>query len=268
MTAARNAPPTPQAARRPAGAATPARTSAAQPTRLERRRDKEQAILKEAEAQFARSGYGGTSLEGIGAALGLSRHHLLYYFPSKDALYRRVIDDVVTQWLEGMGTLAAGDAPASALRRYIAAKLRSSAERPEGTSVFTQEVMAGAPRYAGAIVERVLPVLQADVRLFERWARDGRVRRLPFAHLMFVLWAATQAYADLAPQFALLLGKPRLDEADFAAAQEVIEALVLGGLGVRASAGRKHAGEAAASPHSPIGPSRRALAKKARLKLG
>lgn len=202
--------------------------------RAQRRLDKEHAILKEAEAQFARGGYEGTSLEGIAAGLGLSRHNLLYYFPSKEALYRRVLDDVVGQWLEGMGAIAASDDPAAALRRYIGAKLRYSAERPDGTSVFTQEVMAGAPRYAQAIVEHVLPVLQADVRVFERWARGRRVQRLPFTHLMFVLWAATQAYADLAPQFALLLGKPRLDAADFAAAQTVIEALAFGALGLAA----------------------------------
>lgn len=197
-----------------------------------RREAKERAILREAERQFARAGYEGASLGGIAAELGLSRHHLLYYFPSKDVLYRRVVDNVLTQWLEGMGAIAASDDPAAALRRYIAAKLAYSAERPEGSSVFTQEMLAGAPRCAGAIVERVLPALEADVRVFERWRRAGQVRSLPFAHLMFVLWAATQGYADLAPQFALLLGKPRLDASDFAAAHEVIEALVFGALGL------------------------------------
>ncbi|MFN0184222.1 MAG: TetR/AcrR family transcriptional regulator, partial [Aquabacterium sp.] len=180
-----------------------------------------------------RYGFEGASLEAIGAAAGLSRHHLLYYFPSKEALYRRVLDDVVTQWLQGMGELAAGDDPAAALRRYIGAKLRSARERPDGSRVFSREVMAGAPLYGDALVERVLPVLKADVRVFERWARGGQVRRLNYTHLMFVLWAVTQAYADLAPQFALLLGKPALEEADFAAAQRVIESLVLAGLDVR-----------------------------------
>jgi TetR/AcrR family transcriptional regulator len=206
------------------------------PSRTQRRLDKEQAILREAEAQFARGGYEGTSLEAIAAALGMSRHHLLYYFPSKTTLYRRVIDEVMTQWLEGMGALAVGDDPGAALKRYIGAKLRASAERPDGSRVFTQEVMAGAPRYRDALVERVGPVLKTDVRVFERWARAGRIRKLPFVHLMFVLWAATQAYADLAPQFALLLGKEALDDQDFAAAQAVIERLVLAGLGVETPA--------------------------------
>jgi TetR/AcrR family transcriptional regulator len=207
----------------------PATANAARPPRAARVR-KERLILDEAEAQFARYGYEGASLENIAAALGLSRHHLLYYFPSKELLYRRVLDDVMTQWLAGMGELAVGDDPESGLRRYIAAKLRSSRERPDGSAVFTQEVIAGAPRYADAITARVAPMLAADVRVFERWAREGRIARLDFRHLMFVIWAVTQAYADLAPQFALLLGKPALDSADFSAARAVIERLVLRGV--------------------------------------
>ncbi|HTP73878.1 MAG TPA: TetR/AcrR family transcriptional regulator [Burkholderiaceae bacterium] len=192
--------------------------------------EKERLILREAEAQFARYGFEGASLENIAAAAGLSRHNLLYYFPSKAALYRRVLDDVMTQWLAGMGELAVGDDPAQGLRRYIAVKLRSSRERPGGSAVFTKEVIAGAPRYADAITHRVAPALAGDVRVFERWARQGRIARLDFRHLMFVIWAVTQAYADLAPQFALLLGKPALGGADFAAAQSVIERLVLRGI--------------------------------------
>lgn len=207
------------------------------PRRAERRAALEARILGEAEAQFALYGFEGASLEAIGAAVGLSRHHLLYYFASKEVLYRRVLDDVMTSWLQGMGELATGDDPAAALKRYIAAKLKSARDRPAGSRVFSREVMAGAPRYADALVERVLPVLKADVRVFERWARTGQVQRLNYTHLMFVLWAATQAYADLAPQFALLLGKPELGAADYAAAQRTIEALVLAGLGAPTAAG-------------------------------
>ena len=219
----------PRAARRPKTASAAAAPTTPRPPRAARLR-KEQLILSEAEAQFARYGFEGASLENIAAALGLSRHHLLYYFPSKEVLYRRVLDEVMTQWLAGMDDLAAGDDPESGLRRYIGAKLRSSRERPDGSAVFTQEVIAGAPHYADAITARVAPVLAADVRAFQRWARQGRIARLDFRHLMFVIWAVTQAYADLAPQFALLLGKRALDRADFSAAQAVIERLVLRGV--------------------------------------
>lgn len=192
--------------------------------------DKEQRILREAEGQFARYGFEGASLEGIGAAAGISRHALLYYFPGKEVLYRRVLDDVLSHWLSGMGELARAAEPAAGLRTYITAKLKSSRERPDGSRLFTKEVMAGAPYYGEAITKRVLPVLQADVKTFERWARAGKVRRTDFRHLIFMIWAMTQAYADHAPQFALLLGRAALGEAEFKAAQGVIEQLAWGAL--------------------------------------
>lgn len=223
-----------RAVRKPAGSATrPRKAEPAEPAKRAPRAArlrKEQDILREAERQFAQFGFEGASLESIGAALGISRHNLLYYFPSKEALYRRVLDEVMGQWLQGMGAIASGEAPEVALRDYIAAKMRFSRERPSGSQVFTKEVIAGAPRYGEAIAELVLPPLKADVRAFERWARQGRIGRVDFTHLMFLIWSVTQAYADLAPQFALLLGKPALEDKDYAAAERLIVRLVLAGL--------------------------------------
>jgi TetR/AcrR family transcriptional regulator len=204
------------------------------PTRSDRRLDKQRSILREAEAQFARFGFEGARLEAIGAALGMSRHALLYYYPSKDVLYRQVLDDVLSHWLGGMGELAHATDPEQGLADYIAAKLKSSRERPDGSRVFTQEVMAGAPRYSEAITKLVRPVLDADVQAFERWARAGRVQRTDFRHLMFMIWAMTQAYADHERQFALLLGKPMLGDEEFAAAQDVVMRMAWGALAPQA----------------------------------
>ena len=152
---------------------------------------KEQGILTEAENQFAQFGFEGASLESIAAAIGISRHNLLYYFPSKEALYQRVLDDVLTQWLAGMEDLSHSDDPQQALRRYIRAKLHYSRTRPQGAKVFTKEVIAGAPRYGTAITERVAPLLKTEVRTFERWAREGRIAKVNFTHLMFIIWSVT-----------------------------------------------------------------------------
>ena len=124
-----------------------------------------------------------------------------------EALYQRVLDDVLTQWLAGMEDLSHSDDPQQALRRYIRAKLHYSRTRPQGAKVFTKEVIAGAPRYGTAITERVAPLLKTEVRTFERWAREGRIAKVNFTHLMFIIWSVTQAYAEQEAQFALLLGK-------------------------------------------------------------
>ena len=188
---------------------------------------KEAAICAEAERQFAQHGFEGASLDMIAQGLGLSRHNLLYYCTSKELLYARVLNNVLDEWLARMNGLVSGADPAAALQDYIRAKLRFSAERPAGSKVFAREVMAGMPRFRAAIMARVVPALDADVRTFEAWADAGLVARLDFRHLMFTIWSSTQAYADLAPQFACLLGKSALDADDFEQARILITRQVL-----------------------------------------
>ena len=43
---------------------------------------------------------------------------------------------------------------------------------------------------------------------------------------MFVIWSSTQAYADLATQFALYLGKRKLSERDFESAHALLTEVV------------------------------------------
>lgn len=191
---------------------------------------KERMIRSHAERLFAQFGFEGTSLEGIAKAAGMSRHSLLYYYASKEDLYCKVLDDVLDQWLASMGAISASDSPEEALSAYIAAKLRFSRDQPYGSQVFTREVIAGAPRYRDAIEKRVTPVLREDLKTLEQWARQKRIKRIAFTHLMFLIWSATQAYADLAPQFTLFLGKSRLEQEDFDAAGAVLTQLVLAGL--------------------------------------
>ena len=195
-----------------------------------KRRTKEQEILTAAQEQFAAHGYGGASIETIAAGIGMTRHSLLYYYASKEQLYVAVLNRIVDRWLDGMQALSIGDDPAQAIAQYIAVKMRFSQEQPSGSRVFTQEIIAGAPHYKTLLEQRVKPVLERDIATFQAWAKAGRIRSLDFMHLMFLLWAGTQAYADLAPQFALLLGKPELEQGDYLAAQTLLTDLVLRGL--------------------------------------
>ncbi|MFN3861610.1 MAG: TetR/AcrR family transcriptional regulator [Roseateles sp.] len=187
---------------------------------------KQEAILAEAERQFARYGFEGVSLDSIASALDLSRQNLLYHWPSKEDLYRAVLDSVMAEWMDSMSAITAADEPQQAIQAYVAAKLRFSRDRPSGNAVFTREIMAGAPRYTDVLRAQVMPLLHADVARFERWADEGRIRRVDFTHLMFLIWSSTQAYADLASQFALYMGKTRLEDADFDAARTLITGLV------------------------------------------
>ena len=105
-----------------------------------------------------------------------------------------------------------------------------TAPMPTLTAGKAHEVMTGAPRYASRLRELVLPALQADVAAFERWADQGLIRRVDFTHLMFLIWSSTQGYADLGAQYALLLGKPALQQSDYEQAERLIVDFILAGL--------------------------------------
>ncbi len=188
----------------------------------------EQDILAAAKRLFAQRGFGGVSLDHIAREVGASKQNLLYYFPSKEELYRRVLHGVLDVWLSYMDALSQRqDDPEQALREYIAGKLRFSREHPDDSRVYANEVVSGAPIFSAEIAERVIPALQADMAIFNRWAEQGLCRPVDGRHLMILLWASTQVYADWASQISLVLGKKKLGSEDFAAAETLIVDMVL-----------------------------------------
>jgi TetR/AcrR family transcriptional regulator len=188
----------------------------------------EHEILRAAKKLFAQRGFGGVSLDHIAREVGASKQNLLYYFPSKEELYRRVLHGVLDVWLSYMDALSQRpDDPERAIRDYIAGKLRFSREHPDDSRVYANEVVSGAPLFSAEIADRVIPALQADVAIFNRWAEQGLCRPVDGRHLMILLWASTQVYADWASQIGLVLGKSELDLEDFQAAENLIVDMVL-----------------------------------------
>ena len=199
-------------------------TSAAR--RLQNRDRLEAEIVAEAVRIFAECGYEGTAIATIAEGAGLSKQNLMYYFPTKGALYQRVLDDVLDEWLDRMAHLADAGEPEDVLRAYVQAKLKFSREQPNASRVYALEVIGGAKLYGEQIRQRVVPVLRRDIEVFEGWIAAGRIAPVNATHLLFAIWAMTQSYADFAPQMALVLGR-ELTDSDFEAAEETIVAMVL-----------------------------------------
>jgi TetR/AcrR family transcriptional regulator len=188
----------------------------------------EQEILDAAKPLFAARGFAGVSLDQIAREVGTAKQNLLYYFSSKEVLYRRLLHGVLDVWLSHMEAITQNaDNPEIALRRYIAGKLRFSREHPFDSRVYANEVISGAPLFEQEIRDRVLPALQADIAVFNRWAEQGVCRKVDAAHLMVILWSSTQAYADFASQICLVLGKAEMDASDFDAGEQLLVDMVL-----------------------------------------
>src|SRR5215831_6854478 len=77
-------------------------------------------ILDAALQVFARHGLRGTRLDQIADLVGMSKTNLLYYFRSKEELYRAVLTRTLDVWLRPLRELDASRDPGPSLADYIA----------------------------------------------------------------------------------------------------------------------------------------------------
>jgi AcrR family transcriptional regulator len=113
-------------------------------------------LLRAAEKEFGRRGFDRARLEDIAAAAGIRRSSLLYYFGSKEQLYREV---VVATMAELRAVLASAMAESgSAVERLEAvaeALLRFADERRAGITMFIRELLDRPPASATHMRELV-----------------------------------------------------------------------------------------------------------------
>ena len=92
----------------------------------------------------------------------------------------------------------------------------------------------GAPVIAGMLGGEIQQWFESKVAVIEQWITDGRIKPVDPRHLFFIIWAATQHYADFDVQVALLLQHPTVEAQDYAKAAETITGMVFGLLGIEA----------------------------------
>ena len=189
-------------------------------------------ILAGAEDVFARFGLRGATTALIAERAGVSKPHIYYYFPSKEALYVAVLERTLKLWYEAIPKAAPGVSPQEFLKQYIGAKLAFSKLHPRLSRIFANEALNGAPVVRSHIKTEMAAALKTLVALVKGWQKAGKIRPIDPMHLVFMIWAMTQHYADAAAQLEILLDKRQLDDADYRVAEETIRRLVFGALGI------------------------------------
>lgn len=196
------------------------------------RQQQEGAILQAAEQVFARAGFQGATMAEIALRAGLPKSNLHYYFGTKAEVYRAVLGHILRLWLAETDCITPDADPREALGHYIAAKMRLTAERPDASRVFANELLHGAPEI-GDYLRGELRALVADkAQVIEGWIAAGRMAPVDPVHLFISLWALTQTYADFETQVCAVLGRPQLGPADYRRATAHVQALVLRGCGL------------------------------------
>ena len=153
----------------------------------------------------------------------LSKQNLIYYFASKEILYRAVIENVIDVWMDYMALIEEQNlAPRDAMKRYLWKKIELSRDYPAASKVFAHEIINGAPMLKDYLLSKVKPQFEHDVAIIKNWIKEGLVKPVSAEHLLFTIWASTQTNADFATQIQLLLDKPELDEEYFQASFEFL----------------------------------------------
>ncbi len=212
--------------------AQPLRRPVGRPVRRnEIRQQNETLILQAAEKVFAEAGFGGATVQLIADVAGLPKANLLYYFASKEDLYRRVVRNIFEFWLHAADSLDNAPGPVEGIGAYIDAKMEISRRHPDGSKVWASEVMHGAPVIQDYLETTLREWTTGRAALIQRWIDEGKMAAVNPEHLLYMLWATTQHYADFGHQIETLNGGQPLSDTQWRAAKESVKTMILRGIG-------------------------------------
>lgn len=168
-----------------------------------------QAIMDAALDVFSAQGFHGATLDQIAEAAKLSKPNLLYYFPSKEAVYLALLDGALEEWLAPLRAIDPGGEPVEEMLAYIRAKLDMSRSHARESRLFAGEVLRGAPQIGDTLQGPLRDLVDEKAALIREWMKVGRLAPADPHHLIFSIWALTQHYADFSCQVAAVLGPDR-----------------------------------------------------------
>ncbi|WP_298195831.1 TetR/AcrR family transcriptional regulator [Novosphingobium sp.] len=164
-------------------------------------------VLEAALQVFARCGFAGASVRMIAAEAGIEQGHLTYYYPSKMALWRGVIEAFAPEPLRRLDSVlptTAGLDAASAARIVLPELLRCFAQHAEFTRLMLQELSVDSDRSDWLASHFARPVWVALRPLFERLGKAGYLQGTPPELAYFTMIGSalvTFGNADLIRQF-------------------------------------------------------------------
>ncbi|MFY0662005.1 MAG: TetR family transcriptional regulator C-terminal domain-containing protein [Shimia sp.] len=196
-----------------------------------RRQEAEALILSAAEKVFAEAGFGGATMQLIADVAGLPKANLHYYFPTKELLYRQVVQKIFQIWLQAADIFDQADGPEEGIGAYIDAKMEISRRHADGSKVWASEVMHGAPVIQDYLETTLTDWTNGRIEVIERWIAEGRMAPIDPRHLLYMLWATTQHYADFGHQIDTLNGGSPLNDKQWETAKSNIKTIILRGIG-------------------------------------
>lgn len=195
--------------------------------------EKKEAILAAALETFSLYGIHGTRIEKVAERAGVSKTNLLYYYPSKEALYLAVLRHILAIWLAPLKAFREDLTPLVAIGEYIRLKLEVSRDNPQASRLFCMEMLQGAPVLREELEGSLKALVEEKSAIIAGWVASGKLAPVDPHHLIFMIWASTQHYADFATQVEAVTGTTLQDEAFFQRTVENVQRMVTEGIRVR-----------------------------------
>jgi len=164
------------------------------------------AILSAGLEVFSQFGFRGATLDQIAEAAGLSKPNLLYYFPSKEEIHQQLLTSLLSNWLDPLRKMDDAGDPIEEILSYAKRKLDLSRDFPRESRLFANEVLQGAP-HLGDTMPALKALVDRKAEVINGWAKAGKIASIDPHHLMFLIWAQTQHYADFDVQVRAVLGR-------------------------------------------------------------
>jgi TetR/AcrR family transcriptional regulator len=180
----------------------------------------ETRILEAALDVFAAQGFKGSTIDQIAARAGMSKPNLLYYFRRKQDIYRAVLRHTLDDWLAPLRRLEPDGDPVEQISAYVRLKMEMSRTRPKESRLFANEMLHGAPMIGDVLEDSLKGLVDEKADVIRAWIEAGRLAPVDPYHLIFMIWAATQTYADFEAQIEAVLGHRAVTAADWQAATE------------------------------------------------
>ncbi len=152
-------------------------------------------ILAAALAAYGTDGYAATSLDTLAEQLGVRKQTILYWFPSKRALFEAVIDEAASSLIEVFDAAASsGLVGMDQVEAIIRRVLRLAVQRPELLGL-VREVSRPGSLSAVRLADRVAPVFARAADFLAREMAAGRFRRSDPPMLLLSLYSTVVGVA-------------------------------------------------------------------------
>lgn len=192
--------------------------------------ENERKILDAGLEVFSTYGFRGATVDQIAFLAGMTKSNLLYYFRRKEDIYLAVLNRTLNMWLTPLEALDADGDPATEITAYIDRKIEMSRDNPKASRLFAMEIIQGAPVLWDVLAGRLKRLADEKAAVIDRWIAEGRLAPLNAYHLIFMIWATTQHYADFETQIRALIGGRADDPAHFDVARQTLEQVFLNGV--------------------------------------